>query len=91
MSTLTQFFSSGGSSQINSIQRLFVNMYYQGTSKANTISSVDTSKTLLNYCGNSWDNRNHAVRLTSSTNVQIYQESQSTATDYVSIEVIEYV
>lgn len=90
MSTLTGLISGGGGGGINSVQRFLVNMSYQGTSKANTISAVDTSKTMISYCGNSWVNRSYAVRLTSSTNVQIYVQSQSTVTDYVSFEVIEY-
>ena len=92
MSTLTGLISSGGGGGINSVQRIFRNIYYAGTSFGNGIAAVDTSKTFLSIGGWSDLDRNVACRLTSSTNVQMYLNYQSVASPigYAAVEVVEY-
>lgn len=91
MSTLTGLISGGGGGGgINSIQRIFTNTYYAGTSIANTITAVDLNKTFLSIGGWSDRDRNVAARLTSSTNVYMYLSQQGVSTAYVAVEVIEY-
>jgi hypothetical protein len=93
MSTLTSLISGGGGGGgINSVQRIFTSLYYAGSSFGNSIAAVDTSKTFLSIGGWSDSGRNVACQLTSSSNVQMYLNTQSISSPvgYAAVEVVEY-
>jgi hypothetical protein len=99
MSTLSQFFGNG--SPIKSIQRGTISMPQEGVSATATISSVNTSKTMISLLGITTSetsaNLNQyltRISLTNSTTVTIDRvtgfAASGTRTLIVSYEVIEF-
>jgi hypothetical protein len=79
-------------SAIKSIQRGTIQLSTSETSKTATISSVSTSKTMLNFLGASTSSSYHTFRLqlTSSTQITVNRAESEGRSATVSYEVIEY-
>jgi hypothetical protein len=98
MSTLSQFFS--GSSPIKSIQRGTITIPANATSATATITSVNTSKTMINFLGYNHDTAYTSyspnivvprITLTNSTTVTATKgTSHFASVTIVSYEVIEF-
>lgn len=93
MSTLSQFV---GGSPIKSIQRGVIGLGYLSASATATISTVNTSKTVLSFCGSSTNGSYGGIglvriALTNSTTVTATRDNiGSGESAIVSYEVVEY-